>query len=153
MAQRQYFGNDNNVGEIGGSAISLKEYQDAIQERENNYIMNFGRQPGDRERPLLQQQAWEYLIAQKAIKPEFERVGVRVTADEIWDMIQGKNIDEGVKNSFLDSAGNFDRARLMQFIEESEAVPTDPNLLCHVAARQLPLEHFQKRYGVRSRAH
>jgi len=123
------FGNDNNVGEIGGSAISLKEYQDAIQERENNYIMNFGRQPGDRERPLLQQQAWEYLIAQKAIKPEFERVGVRVTADEIWDMIQGKNIDEGVKNSFLDSSGNFDRARLMQFIEESEAVPTDPNLL------------------------
>ena len=122
------FGNDNNVGEIGGSTISLKEYQDAIQERENNYIMNFGRQPGDRERPLLQQQAWEYLIAQKAIKPEFERVGVRVTTDEIWDMIQGKNIDEGVKNSFLDSAGNFDRARLMQFIQESEEVPTDPNL-------------------------
>lgn len=123
------FGNENNVGEIGGSSITLKEYQDAIQERENNYIMNFGRQPGDRERPLLQQQAWEYLIAQKAIKPEFERVGIRVTADEVWDMIQGKNIDEGVKNSFLDSAGNFDRARLMQFIEESEAVPTDPNLL------------------------
>lgn len=123
------FGNENNVGEIGGSSITLKEYQDAIQERENNYIMNFGRQPGDRERPLLEQQAWEYLIAQKAIKPEFERVGIRVTADEVWDMIQGKNIDEGVKNSFLDSAGNFDRARLMQFIEESEAVPTDPNLL------------------------
>lgn len=123
------FGDDNNVGEIGGTTISLKEYQAAIQERENNYIMNFGRQPGDRERPLLQQQAWEYLIAQKAIKPQFEKVGVRVTADEIWDMIQGKNIDEGVKNSFLDSAGNFDRARLMQFIRESEEVPTDPNLV------------------------
>jgi len=123
------FGNDNNVGEIGGSSISLKEYQAAIQERENNYIMNFGRQPGDRERPLLQQQAWEYLIAQKAIKPQFEKVGVRVTADEVWDMIQGKNIDEGVKNSFLDSSGNFDRARLMQFIRESEEVPTDPNLV------------------------
>ncbi|MCC6836120.1 MAG: SurA N-terminal domain-containing protein, partial [Cytophagales bacterium] len=39
------FGNDNTVGEIGGSDISLKEYQDAIQERENSYIMNFGRQP------------------------------------------------------------------------------------------------------------
>lgn len=123
------FGNDNTVGEIGGSDISLKEYQDAIQERENSYIMNFGRQPGDRERPLLQQQAWEYLIAQKAIKPEFERVGIRVTTDEIWDMIQGKNIDEGVKNSFLDSAGNFNRADLMSRIQEWEEVPTDPQLL------------------------
>ena len=91
--------------------------------------MNFGRQPGDRERPLLQQQAWEYLIAQKAIKPEFTQTGIQVTTDEIWDMIQGKNIDENVKNSFLDSAGNFDRGRLMQFIQESEEVPTDPQLL------------------------
>lgn len=123
------FGNENTVGEIAGSSISLKEYQDAIQMRENNYIMNFGRQPGDREKPLLQQQAWEYLIAQKAIKPEFERLGVRVTADEIWDMIQGKNVDEGVKNSFLDSAGNFDRAQLMQYIQQTEEIPTDPNLL------------------------
>lgn len=123
------FGNDNTVGEIGGSDISLKEYQDAIQERENSYIMNFGRQPGDREKPLLQQQAWEYLIAQKAIKPEFTQTGIQVTTDEIWDMIQGKNIDENVKNSFLDSAGNFDRGRLMQFIQESEEVPTDPQLL------------------------
>ncbi|MCW5910160.1 MAG: SurA N-terminal domain-containing protein [Cyclobacteriaceae bacterium] len=122
------FGNENNVGEIGGSTISLKEYQDAIQERENNYIMNFGRQPGDREKPLLQQQAWEYLIAQKAIKPQFEKVGIRVTTDEVWDMIQGKNIDESVKNSFLDEVGNFDRTRLMQFIRESEEVPTDPQL-------------------------
>lgn len=123
------FGNENTVGEIAGSSISLKEYQDAIQMRENNYIMNFGRQPGDREKPLLQQQAWEYLIAQKAIKPEFERLGVRVTSDEIWDMIQGKNVDEGVKNSFLDSAGNFDRAQLMQYIQQAEEIPTDPNLL------------------------
>ncbi|GIL22263.1 MAG: peptidylprolyl isomerase [Bacteroidota bacterium] len=122
------FGNENTVGEIAGSSISLKEYQDAIQVRENNYIMNFGRQPGDREKPLLQQQAWEYLIAQKAIKPEFERLGVRVTSDEIWDMIQGKNVDEGVKNSFLDSAGNFDRAQLMQYIQQVEEIPTDPNL-------------------------
>ncbi|MBX2914365.1 MAG: SurA N-terminal domain-containing protein [Cyclobacteriaceae bacterium] len=126
---RSVFGNENTVGEIGGSTISLTEYQNAIQERENNYIMNFGRQPGDRERPLLQQQAWEYLITQKAIRPEFEKVGVVVSTDEEWDMIQGKNIDENVKNSFLDEAGKFDRARLMQFIQQSEEVPTDPNMI------------------------
>mgnify|MGYP003868737911 CR=1 FL=1 len=111
-------GNSNTVGEIGGNSITLEEYQAAIQERENNYILNFGRQPGDRERPLLQQQAWDLLIAKKAIKPQFEKVGVQVTTDEVWDMIQGKNIDENVKSSFLDSAGNFDRARLMQYINQ-----------------------------------
>ena len=37
-------------------------------------------------------------------------------------------MDEGVKNSFLDSAGNFDRAQLMQYIQQVEEIPTDPNL-------------------------
>ena len=125
---RSVFGNENTVGEIAGSTITLEEYQAAIQERENNYILNFGRQPGERERPLLQQQAWDLLIAQKAIKPEFEKLGVKVTADEIWDMIQGKNVDENVKASFVDSAGNFDRARLMQYINQfNTPAPLDPN--------------------------
>jgi peptidyl-prolyl cis-trans isomerase D len=99
----------------------LEEYQAAIQERENNYILNFGRQPGDRERPLLQQQAWDLLISQKAVRPEFEKVGVKVTTDEIWDMIQGRNIDENVKSSFFDSAGNFDRSRLIAYINQFNA--------------------------------
>lgn len=36
---------DDSVGEIGGKSISREEYQALVQERENNYIMNFGRQP------------------------------------------------------------------------------------------------------------
>ncbi|MBL7871983.1 MAG: SurA N-terminal domain-containing protein [Cyclobacteriaceae bacterium] len=127
---RSVFGNENTVGKIGGSTITLKEYQDAILERENNYALNFGRQPGDRERPLLQQQAWELLIAKKAIKPQFEKVGIEVTLDETLDMIWGKNMDENIKNSFLDSAGNFDRKALLRYIEGVEGpAPIEPNAL------------------------
>jgi peptidyl-prolyl cis-trans isomerase D len=143
------FGNDNAVGEIGGSTIRLEEYQAAIQERENNYILNFGRQPGDRERPLLQQQAWDLLISQKAIKPEFEKVGVKVTTDEIWDMIQGRNIDENVKSSFLDSAGNFDRSRLIAYINQFNApTPTDPQALAGFQEAKYRWSTFQRDLGL-----
>ncbi len=127
---RSVFGNENSVGKIGGITVTLEEYQAAIQERENNYIMNFGRQPGDRERPLLQQQAWDLLILDKAIKPEFEKVGIKVTDDEVWDMIQGRNIDENIKSSFLDSAGNFDRSRLLSYINQfNQPAPLEPQAL------------------------
>lgn len=146
---RSVFGNDNAVGEIGGSTIQLEEYQAAIQERENNYILNFGRQPGDRERPLLQQQAWDLLISQKAIKPEFEKVGVKVTTDEIWDMIQGRNIDENVKSSFLDSAGNFDRSRLIAYINQFNApAPTDPQALAGFQEARYRWSTFQRDLGL-----
>jgi peptidyl-prolyl cis-trans isomerase D len=146
---RAVFGNENTVGEIGGSTITLEEYQAAIQERENNYILNFGRQPGDRERPLLQQQAWELLIAKKAIKPQFEKVGVQVTIDEVWDMIQGKNIDENVKSSFLDSAGNFDRTRLLQYINQFNIpAPIDPQAAAGFNEAKYRWTTFQQDLGL-----
>jgi peptidyl-prolyl cis-trans isomerase D len=146
---RSVFGNENTVGEIGGSTITLEEYQAAIQERENNYILNFGRQPGDRERPLLQQQAWELLIAKKAIKPQFEKVGVQVTTDEVWDMIQGKNIDENVKSSFLDSAGNFDRTRLLQYINQFNIpAPIDPQAAAGFNEAKYRWTTFQQDLGL-----
>ena len=48
---RSIFGNQETyVGEIAGHDIYLEEYQAAIQERENNYILSFGRQAGERVR-------------------------------------------------------------------------------------------------------
>jgi peptidyl-prolyl cis-trans isomerase D len=146
---RSVFGNENTVGKIGGSTIRLEEYQAAVQERENNYILNFGRQPGERERPLLQQQAWDMLISQKAIKPQFEKVGVKVTTDEIWDMIQGKNIDENVKSSFLDSAGNFDRRRLIEYINQfNSPAPLEPQALAGWQEAKYRWSTFQRDLGL-----
>jgi peptidyl-prolyl cis-trans isomerase D len=116
-------GQDNSVGEIAGHEITLEEFQAAVQERENNYILNFGRQAGEREMVTLRQQAWDLLIARHAITPQFDRVGVDVTADEIWDMIQGRNVDENVRQSFIDSAGNFDRTRLIQYLQSIDNMP------------------------------
>ncbi|MFN8691740.1 MAG: SurA N-terminal domain-containing protein, partial [Cyclobacteriaceae bacterium] len=82
-------GQDTSVGSIAGNTISNKEFMDAVQERETNYLLSFGRQPGDREMPTLRQQAWDILLLRNAIQPQYEKVGVRVTNDEVWDMIQG----------------------------------------------------------------
>ncbi len=109
-------GSDDEIGEIAGKSISREQYQSFVQERENNYIMSFGRQPGEREKPTLQQQAWELLVVEYAIKPQFEKTGIKVTTDEVWDMVQGKNVDENVKQAFTDSTGNFDRKKVVDYI-------------------------------------
>ncbi len=116
-------GTDREVGQIGGASISLDDYQIAIQERKNSYILNFGRQPGERENATLEAQAWDILINQNAITPEYERVGIRVTTDEVWDMVQGKNVDESIRTAFVDSAGRFDRMRLMTYLKQLEVMP------------------------------
>ena len=142
-------GNQNNVGEIGGTDIAREEYQAAVQERENNYVLSMNRQPGERERPTLQNQAWDLLIVKHAIRSQFEKAGVVVTTDEITDMLWGKNVDPTVKQSFTDSAGNFDRKRVVQFINNFNAPPpTDPQQYNQWAESKYRWDMFRKDLGL-----
>ncbi len=111
-------GNDNTVGEIAGESIQLPEFQALVEQQESNYIMNFGRQPGEREKPTLRNQAWELLIGRYAFQKQYEEVGVKVTSDEVWDMMQGKNISPGIQQSFTNpETGQFDRSLFMNFLK------------------------------------
>ena len=114
----------NSVGEIGGREISFEEFQSVIREREANYFLQFGREPGDREMPSIRQQAWDLLIARHAIQSEFAKVGVSVTEDEIWDMIQGKNVDESVRLAFTNQqTGQFDPNQVVTYLAEVKKMP------------------------------
>ena len=114
---RSFFGGqDNVVGVIGGNEVTLEEFQAATQEIENNYVLNLNRRPTEAEMPTIRNQAWDMLIARNTVVPEYAKVGVSVGEDELLDMIQGKNVDEGIKNSFRDSLGRFDRSKLNMFL-------------------------------------
>jgi len=116
--------NQNDVGEINGHTVSVEEFQSAVEERRANYVLNFNREPGDREMTTLRQQAWELLIARYAIVPEYEKVGVRVTDEEVVDMISGTNIDPNIRQAFINQeTGEFDRAMLGNYINQLKTMP------------------------------
>jgi peptidyl-prolyl cis-trans isomerase D len=115
-----------NVGEIAGREVSIDEFQNAIREREANYSLQFGRQPGDREMPALRQQAWDLLIARHAIQSQFSKVGIEVTDDEVWDMVQGKNVDESVRQAFTNpETGQFDPNRVVNYLQQVRNMPEE----------------------------
>lgn len=120
------FGGGNDVGEIAGEAISLKEFQETVQEREASYVLNTNRQPTDRERPTLRQQAWDFLISKYAFNKQYDEVGVQVTDDEIWDMLQGKNINPSLEQAFTDpNTGEYNRDQFMAYLQQLPSA--DPN--------------------------
>ncbi len=113
-----------NVGEIGGREVSIDEFQSVIRERESNYYLQFGREAGEREMPSLRQQAWDLLIARHAIQSQFAKVGVTVTDDEVWDMIQGKNVDENVRQAFTSQeTGQFDPNKVVSYLGQLKSMP------------------------------
>jgi peptidyl-prolyl cis-trans isomerase D len=128
----------NSVGEIGGREISIEEFQAVIREREANYYLQFNREPGEREMPSIRQQAWDLLIARYAVQAEFAKVGVEVTEDEVWDMIQGKNVDESVKLAFTNQeTGQFDPNQVVTYLGRLKTMP-------QTSEQRIRWEMFQK---------
>ncbi|MBL7842999.1 MAG: SurA N-terminal domain-containing protein [Cyclobacteriaceae bacterium] len=124
FSNNSFLFDDDSVGEIAGHTVSLKEYQQVVREREANFMMYFNRQPSDRDMPTIREQAWEMLILRHAIENQFEKVGVKVTDDEMVDMISGKNINEGIKQSFINpQTGQFDRGMLGTYISQIKLAP------------------------------
>src|SRR5690606_40739264 len=89
--------------------------------------LTFGRSPGEREMPLLQEQAWEMLIARHAIEEQYEKLGLKVTSEELKDMVWGKNIEPSLKATpiFLNESGQFDNNRVLQYLQYINALPPD----------------------------
>lgn len=115
------FNNDNQIGEIAGEDISLQEFQQVVKQRENSYTFENNRQPSERDRPTLRQQAWELLVVKYAFQKQYDKVGIEVTTDEVWDIIQGKNQDPRVRQFFTNpETGQFDRELFLNFINNLE---------------------------------
>ncbi|HNP17933.1 MAG TPA: SurA N-terminal domain-containing protein [Fulvivirga sp.] len=119
-------GGGNDVGEIAGKTITLKEFQSTVQERENSYALNTNRQPTENERPTIRQQAWDLLIAKYAFQKQYDKVGVQVTDEEVWDMLQGKNINPGLEQAFTNpQTGQYDRDQFLNYLQQLPTLPQE----------------------------
>ncbi len=116
-------GQDNSVGEIAGHKVTDEEFNKTLQGLEAEFQQRMGRPATERDLVNLREQTWMLLIGRYAISKEYEKVGSEVTADELYDMIQGRNVDEGLKMNYMDSTGQFDKARL---ISDLRAIAEQP---------------------------
>lgn len=138
--------NDRGVGTIAGESISIEEYQRAIAERENSYIMQTGQQPGDRQMATIRQQAWEMLIVKHAIESQYGKVGTRVTLEEMEDMLYGKNVNPSIRQSFTDpQTGQFSIQLVKNYMRDLQNPPetNDPRMLNMWQEQRIRWEVFQ----------
>ena len=122
-------GPDKEIGEIAGEEISIDEYQQAVNEMEANFYLRTGRNPSDREQNTIRQQAWSKMIADVAFAKQFDELGIEVTEQELIDMVQGNNIDPGIRQSFTNpETGEFDRNQLISYLQNMPQLPQEQQI-------------------------
>lgn len=110
-------GDDRNIAEIAGADISYEEFQAKVEELSYVFAINNGREPQGDEQESVREQAWNALILENAYYPQYDELGVVLTAAEQKDMVQGNNIHPQIKQFFTDpNTGQFSKERVQQFL-------------------------------------
>ena len=116
--------NKTDVGEIAGETVERDRYQEQIDQIKYNYTVNYGRNPSEGEMFSIRQQAWDYLIVKIAFQDQYDILGLQVTDDEQWDMVQGNNVTFEIKQAFTDpQTGEFQRDRVVSYLKQVNQLP------------------------------
>ena len=140
--------NDNAVGEVAGHKVELNDYNNSLEQAKQAFVAQQQRQPDDQALGYLRDQAWNQTIYRMAFKPEWDKLGLTVSDDELVDMVQGDNISPGIKQAFTDKAtGQFDRARLVDYLKNLDKLPPENQAAWHNFEDNLPAERLANKYN------
>ncbi len=123
--------NDTTVGYIDGKRIDVQDYQSKINEQINS-IMASNPQANidDNTSTQIRQQVWSTYITDLVIKPEFDKAGIQVSEDEMYEvmlvnphsMIVRQLTDQNtgkVSQGFEGPDGSLDPAKLRQWVNQT----------------------------------
>ncbi len=110
------------VGEIEGESIQYPQFQQEVEELAEIYRMNSDQAQLDEETMVqVREQTWENTVRQIVMSEVYQDLGIAVSADEMFDMLQGTNLHPIVQQLFRDpNTGQVDRGAVVRFLKNLE---------------------------------
>lgn len=112
-------GREINIGIVNGEEITIMDFNkqfdrniEATKQQQNKERLS------QDETFTLRNDTWQQMVSQILYTDEYEELGVEVTSEELFDLIQGPNPHQMVKQSFSNpETGQFDRNLVVQFLQ------------------------------------
>ncbi|MCX6256584.1 MAG: SurA N-terminal domain-containing protein [Bacteroidia bacterium] len=117
-----FSGKKTQIAEIGGKAVQWQEYTQMIDELENIYKINSQKDNIDQETvDQIMEQTWTSLIKTKVMEEVYDDLGIAVSSDELFDMVQGNNLHPIIKQLFADKeTGQVNTANIIKFLKSKD---------------------------------
>lgn len=138
------------VGSIKGESVQYPDFMTKAEQLAEIYRSNAGQtQLNEDEWVQVREQTWENLIREKVMGDVYDEVGIAVSSDEMFDMVQGNNIHPIVQQIFTDpNTGIFDRGMVVNFLKNLEmgVSPEQKNYWLYLE-QQILSERLQTKYN------
>ncbi len=109
------------IGEIAGNSISYIDFDRKVNNLTEIYKLSGQQVTDEATITSIQQQTWDQMVRDMVMSKEYEKLGLNVSGDELFDMVQGENPHAYVRQIFTDqNTGYFDRGALIRFLKNIE---------------------------------
>lgn len=112
-----------DIIEVDGESISYEDFNQALSAQMDAYQQRTGEsmppQRIEQERDVVFDALVENILRER----EMDRLGIKVTDEELLDLFLGDNPHPLIQSYFGDGQGNVDQALLQNFIDDPEATP------------------------------
>jgi peptidyl-prolyl cis-trans isomerase D len=114
--------NQMELGSIDGETVQYPEFQKKVEELGEIYRSNTGQAQLDEATWVqVREQTWQDLIRDKVMGDVYKNLGLGVSPDEMFDLIQGNNPHAIIQQIFTNpETGQFDRSAVINFLKNLE---------------------------------
>ncbi|MCK4663677.1 MAG: SurA N-terminal domain-containing protein [Bacteroidales bacterium] len=142
----------NEIAEVSGKSIPVQLYYQKIEETVENYKRNTQQTTLDEATiDKIREQTWDNLIRDFVMSKEYKKIGLGISSDELFDIVQGNNISPQIKQIPIfqnQTTGAFDRTLVIQFLKNIDRDPSGNARKTWIAFEQgLSQERINTKYN------
>jgi peptidyl-prolyl cis-trans isomerase D len=113
----------NEIGNIDGESVQITDFQKKVEELGDIYKSNSGKsQIEEADWVQIREQVWQSMLREKVLGKQYNEIGLAVTPEELFDLMQGSNPHPIIQQIFTNpETGQFDRSAVVNFLKGFEA--------------------------------
>jgi len=109
----------SEIAVIAEESISIKDFQNKVKHNQNISQMMSGQSSLTSEQmDQIREQTWQQLIQEIVMDKEYAELGLEISSEELFDLVQGDNISPIIKQIFRDESGNVNKTRIIKTLKQ-----------------------------------
>ncbi len=137
------------IGEINGETIQYPEFQKQVEELGEIYKQNTQQNQLDENTWVqVREQTWQNAVQKIVMGDVYKKLGIEVTSDELYDMLQGANLHPIVQQLFRNpNTGQVDRGAVVNFLKQLDTnVPPEQKAYWLYLENEIVNERTRSKY-------
>ena len=138
------------IAEIDGEAIQYPDFQRKVEELSEIYKMNTQQtQIDEKTWEQIREQVWQSYLQDNILGKASGELGITVSSDELFDLIQGNNPHPIIQQLFKNpKTGQVDKASILQFLKslETNATPQQKSYWLYIE-NQIKQDKLRTKYN------